>query len=110
MNDMTTVKKQLVSAMELHNETPKDLEAVFYQDYSTDIYEFNEEVIQCSFEELPDTEYDCGYGWVGGVPILAFSPTRVYFRVEYDGAEYIDSVPRFPINIVDVPIMGGGGH
>lgn len=37
-----------------------------------------------------------GYGSPEGAPILAWSKTRVYFPVMYDGAEWIDSAPRKP--------------
>lgn len=39
--------------------------------------------------------YD-GYGGTEGEPVLAWSETRVYFPVCYDGAESMGSAPRYP--------------
>lgn len=40
--------------------------------------------------------FDRGFGGAEGVPFTAWSPTRVYFPTEYDGAEGVRSVPRNP--------------
>jgi hypothetical protein len=43
-----------------------------------------------------DQEFDDGYGAAQGKPFTAWSKTRVYFPVVYDGAESVGSVPRDP--------------
>ena len=43
-----------------------------------------------------DETFDAGYGGTNGKPFTAWSPTRVYFPVCYDGAEWVGSVPRNP--------------
>lgn len=37
-----------------------------------------------------------GYGGPEGVPFTAWTKERVYFPVVYDGAEWVESVPRNP--------------
>lgn len=46
--------------------------------------------------DLLDAEFDSGYGSAEGVPFLAWSANRIYFPVECDGAESVDSLPRNP--------------
>jgi hypothetical protein len=43
-----------------------------------------------------DIVFNQGYGEAEGPPVLAWTKTRVYFPVEYDGAESIASAPRDP--------------
>ncbi len=43
-----------------------------------------------------DVEFDAGFGGSEGPPVLAWTTTRVYFPVVYDGAEWIESAPRIP--------------
>jgi hypothetical protein len=49
---------------------------------------------------IPDSElereFDAGYGTTQGTPFLFWSKTRVYFAVQYDGSEWVESVPREP--------------
>ena len=54
-------------------------------------------IIACT---LSDTElleeFDCDYGYPNGKPFLAWTAARVYFPVEYDGADGCGSAPRNP--------------
>ena len=43
-----------------------------------------------------DREFDDGYGLPEGAPFTAWTATRVYFPVKYDGAEWAGSAPRNP--------------
>lgn len=43
-----------------------------------------------------DVEFSSGYGSSAGKPFTAWSETRVYFPVVYDGAEWVGSAPRNP--------------
>lgn len=43
-----------------------------------------------------DAEFDDGSCCTEGVPFTAWTIDRVYFPVCYDGAEWVESVPRFP--------------
>jgi len=105
MRDWTTTKEQLLEAMKREAETPEDLVAVFWQLYST--FGDRGEVIQCDFDELPERKFDSGYGGMEGEPIIAFTKDRVYFKVVYDGMEWIDSVPRNPENVDGyIPVFG----
>ena len=46
-------------------------------------------------EEM-DTEFDNDFGGVEGKPFTAWSETRVYFPLAYDGCEWVGSAPRNP--------------
>jgi hypothetical protein len=41
-------------------------------------------------------EFDDGFGLPEGKPFYIWTEKRVYFAKEYDGAESVGSVPRFP--------------
>jgi len=43
-----------------------------------------------------DVMFDPGWGGAEGPPVLAWTPTRVYFPVQYDGSEWLGSAPRNP--------------
>lgn len=47
-------------------------------------------------EESFDEEFYPGYGAANGPGVLAWTEGWVYFPVEYDGAEWMDSAPRNP--------------
>lgn len=56
-----------------------------------------EPIIACTLsdEEL-DVPFDTGFGGSEGAPFTAWSASRVFFPVVYDGAEWVASVPRNP--------------
>lgn len=67
--------------------------------------------IRCTFDELPTREYDSGYGGVNGEYFIGFTERFVYVRSVYDGAEWIDAVPRSPEQFTaspQFPELGGG--
>ncbi len=41
-------------------------------------------------------EFDSGWGGTEGEPFTVWSKRRVYFPVQYDGSEWVDSVSRDP--------------
>ena len=47
-------------------------------------------------EKEMDVEFHNGYGGSEGKPFTAWSETRVYFPVVYDGAEWVGRAPRNP--------------
>jgi len=54
-------------------------------------------LIACTLtEEEMDVEFYDGYGGSEGKPFTAWSETRVYFPIVYDGAEWVGSAPRNP--------------
>lgn len=65
------------------------------------------DIISCTLsdDEL-DVKFDSGYGRVEGVPFTLWTTRRVYFPVMYDGAEWVDSVPRNPCDKKTVHIGG----
>lgn len=42
-------------------------------------------------------EFDSGYGGADCHPVFVWTPTRVLFVTEYDGATGLSSVPRHPV-------------
>lgn len=53
-------------------------------------------------------KFDAGYGSKNGKPFTAWTATRVYFPVDYDGAEAAGSAPRAPCDEA-TEHQGGGG-
>ena len=52
-------------------------------------------------------DFDSGFGAPGCNAIYAWTPTKVIFVSQYDGATSIESIPRHPIDCK--PSMPGGG-
>lgn len=110
---MSTIKKQLLKALKEKGESPEDLEAVFYQTIpkGCGYDDTDAPIIKCTFDELPEREFDSSYGAVEGGLIIAFTKDWVYVKVTYDGAEWIDAVPRNPESVLEkinerIPIFG----
>lgn len=57
-------------------------------------------------EEL-NKEFDCSYGIAEGSPFTLWTTTRVYFPVQYDGAEWCESVSRNPCAVKTYHLGGG---
>ena len=92
---MPTTKSQLLEALRTTGDKPEDL-ACFYQaasrgDPMWTPEEFSDP-IQCAFADLPEREFTA---W-GGEPCIAFSEKHVYVKVEYEGEEHLEAVPRHP--------------
>lgn len=43
-----------------------------------------------------DEEFDAAWGYAEGQAFTLWTEQRVYFPVEYDGSEWVESVPRNP--------------
>lgn len=54
-----------------------------------------------------DVVFDDNYGLPDGPSVLAWTEAYVYFPVEYDGAEWMGSVPRHPTSHGQAHV---GGH
>lgn len=52
-------------------------------------------------EQLAET------AWKVAPHFLAWTPTRVYFPVKYDGGEWVESAPRNPCDEHQYPVGGG---
>jgi hypothetical protein len=46
-----------------------------------------------------DREFYDGFGTTNGEPFIAWSQTHVYFPIQCEGAEWVESVPRNPCDI-----------
>ena len=58
-----------------------------------------DEIISCTLSDSElNVEFDCDYGHGEGKPFTAWSENYVYFPVVYDGAEWVERVPRNPCN------------
>ena len=55
-----------------------------------------------------DVEFDPGYGATKGCPFTLWTKNRVYFPACYDGAEWVESVPRNPRVNEATEHVGGG--
>ena len=59
--------------------------------------EYWDQVIHCTLTEKElDTHFDADLGVREGKSFYAWTKSRVYFALEYDGAETVESVPRNP--------------
>lgn len=58
-------------------------------------------VVACTlYDEILDVEFEDGFGSPEGKPFTLWTEQRVYFPVEYDGAESVASAPRNPCDEV----------
>lgn len=110
---MTTIKEQVLTAMKHTGESPDSL-ICFYQPVTEeDLYSgWNRdrlpEPIKCSFNELPEREYNSGFGGPEGEPFIGFTDKYIYINCQYDGSEWITHIPRHP-RFVTKPIPWPGG-
>lgn len=106
---MATAKGLLLRALEEVGEGPGDIECCFYTDNNF-WREKGKPLVQCCFAELPEREFDSGYGGTEGESVIAFSARYVYVRACYDGSEWMEAVPRHPafVTNVNIPEIGGG--
>lgn len=58
-------------------------------------------------KKLLDVDFDSGYGSTRGAFFTAWTKDLVFFPVQYDGSEWMESVPRNPCNIA-TKHKGGG--
>ncbi len=68
--------------------------------------DFDSLITTMSPEEM-DKVFDSGYGMEEGCPFTAWSKEYVYFPGCYDGAEWVESVPRNPCDIKTFHCGGG---
>jgi glycine betaine/choline ABC-type transport system substrate-binding protein len=55
-----------------------------------------EQVEAMSVDQLLDVEFDDGYGSECPIQLKAWTKSNVYFSYEYDGSDFILTVPRKP--------------
>lgn len=89
-DDQSTWRELIEAEMAVHGETWAD-------------------VVRCSLDDAGlDRSFDCGYGITHGEPFTLWTTARVYFPAQYDGAEWVASVPREPCDEVSHHVGGGG--
>jgi len=77
---MTTWSRELIEALAGNGETWED-------------------VIETTLtQEEMYSEFDDGFGLAEGCPFTLWTNEYVYFPVQYDGSEWVASVPRNPCN------------
>ena len=86
---MTCWKTLLTKAMQCHNETFSDIVANTMSD-----------------KEMTK-KFDDNFGRVNGCPFTVWTSTRVYFPVQYDGAEKVSSISRNPDGKATDHVGGG---
>ena len=75
---LTNQKEMLIAALAENGETLADIESTTLT------------------EAEMNKKFDAGYGAVEGCEFTVWTRNRVYFPVEYDGAESVGSVSRNP--------------
>ena len=68
---------------------------------------FNDIVKITLTEDELNTPFENAYGNSSGEAFFAWTNNRVYFAVDYDGLEYVSSVPRNP-TLDEIPYHIGG--
>jgi hypothetical protein len=54
-------------------------------------------IVFCTLSQAElEVYFDHGYGCPYGEPFTLWTEKRVYFPVQYDGSEWVESVPRYP--------------
>lgn len=96
-----TGRQHLIRGLEQHGETLEDIVSIVYgaKTWGPPGPDDPEQY----FKMVP---IDSGYGGFEGATFTAWTTSRVYFWVEYDGAQWVDSVPRNPCDEV---VTGIGG-
>lgn len=108
---MTTTRELLEHVLTRTEERPEDIECFVVELREGEAaWQVEREAVRCSVEELPDRIFDDGYGGTEGDPFIGFGPNYVYVRGCYDGAEWIEAVPRNPETVTahNIPEIGGG--
>tara|TARA_R110002012_G_scaffold318308_1_gene536366 strand:+ start:16958 stop:17203 length:246 start_codon:yes stop_codon:yes gene_type:complete len=79
-----------------------------WKDYIEEqVKKHNDKLVYCTLTEKEAlVEFDEGYGIEQGKAFTAWGVDRVYFPVMYDGAEWVDSVPRDPCNEATMHVGG----
>lgn len=111
---MATTRGQFVGKIKEMGDDPSTVECLF-QPVPKEVchpgwqQESCGEPVFCMATELPMREFDGGYGSPEGEPAIGFSPRYVYIKVQYDGSEWVDAVPRHPEHVKrPIPWPGGG--
>ena len=98
---MATIKGQVSEALQ-PGDTLESL-VCYWQPLIGD-YEWNDEswgpIQKTSGIELPEREFDAGYGGVRGDRVICFSERYVYIRGQYDGLEWVEAIPRSPESLL----------
>lgn len=109
---MTTLKKQVADAAKGVAEDPNVIDCVYQPHVGGERWngQFGPPM-RCTFAELPEREFDDGYGGRDGEPFIGFSDFYVYVCGTYDGSEWVQAIPRslgVAIGWKDLPVVGGG--
>jgi len=98
---MTTWKELLEAQIKHYDDT---LVSVYAENTKSNLWaeldddEEPTEYTQADHLNIPGllVQYDSGYGSTNGPAFTAWREKRVYFPAQYDGSEWVDSVPRNP--------------
>lgn len=111
---MTTVREQMLDAIKEAGDDPADVlcsyrEVVDSEGYVDSWDKSLPRHDNVPATDLPEREYDDGYGGVDGEPVIGFSERYVYVKACYDGSEWVQAVPRSMEFVTDdIPVVGGG--
>lgn len=87
---MATWRKMIENEMSVHNDS-----------FDNIVHQIGET------ENWLDINFKNGYGGTEGPPFTLWTNERVYFPVQYDGSEWVSSVPRNPNNEITYHVGGG---
>ena len=97
----TTIKKLVERELKQTGESSEELECYYREHESWRMGGASKPIVHCGFADLPESEYDNGYGGTNGPAFIAFTDKYVYISVQYDGSESIEAIPRHPEFIGD---------
>lgn len=95
-SSQTTWREQLTLAMSPHGETVDDIISIVFGRTGLPFTFPDGEERDEEEDASLDREFDAGYGCAEGGAFCAWTEKRVYFPVQYDGAEWVSSVSREP--------------
>ena len=99
-DEETSLRVELTAAAKEHDDDPASL-TVFYQNPKpTGDHHWEPTIVRVvGCETLPYRLYYPGYGSEEGEPFIAYSDKWVYIKGVYDGAEWVEAIPRSPDDV-----------
>ena len=95
IEEMTNWKDELITETEGEAIIAINIEGILY----------NKDNLDTAMKRL-DQEFDGGYGVKEGLSFWAWTESTIYFCGVYDGAEWLDELPRNPT--IEIPHHVGG--
>ena len=92
---MITLRQMVTEAIEAAGDDPAAVVCVYQSKVGRgDTRSTYGQPLVGSVSDLPTRKFDAGFGSVEGEPFIGFSERFVYVCGHYDGAEWVEVVPR----------------